>query len=150
MPIPSPDVTILPFFYLLAFLWFLFYWLSGGVLFALITLIKLGRVRKVRFSVLFTGWSLICGIASAWIGLIVAGESVKTCLETAYNKAEQMMALFGCGFAGVLGTFLFGAAAVVLGGWIILSISKTKHRPWINLDTQKDIPDPQTKESQFF
>lgn len=147
---PSIHSGLIPFFILLSTLWFFVYWIFGGVLFALITIIKLGRVRKVRFSCLFTVWALICAPIAAWVGLVLADESVRTCLASAQNKAESITALFGCGFAGVLGSFLLGALVLVLGGFAILSISKTKTKPWIDLRGGTDSTDPIPRDGKYF
>jgi hypothetical protein len=119
----------------LGFLWFLAYWIFGGVFFALITVLRLGRVKKVRFSCLFTLLCAACGAFAAKYGLQASGLSISDCLDKAQTKAEAFSAVFGCGFAGVFGTFLVGAAAMVLGGFLIMAISRSQQRPWIVLET---------------
>ena len=118
----------------LSLLWFFVYWILGGVFFAVITIARLGRLRKVRFSCLFTVLALACGIGAAYVGLDYSKEAVSECLADAENKVETIAALFGCGFAGVLGAFLLGAALLTLGGFILMAISRVKSKPWIDFD----------------
>ncbi len=130
------DAQITSFFIILSILWFLAYWIFGGVLFAVITILRLGRVRKLRFSCLFSFLSLVCGVGAAYVGVGYSKEAVSDCLVEATSNAERVVAVFGCGFASILGAFLFGAVIVVLGGFIFLILSKAKTRPWIVLEPE--------------
>ena len=144
-----------PFVIFLSLLWFLVYWILGGVFFAAITIIRLGRLRKVRFSCLFTILAVACGIGAADWGLRYSQEAVDTCIAEASNKAEMVTAIFGCGFAGVFGMFMLGAIALTLGGFLIMFISQSKSKPWIDLNpldegidmVEQDSDEP---ESKFF
>ncbi len=132
------SISFVSFTLFLGFLWFLFYWILGGVLFALVAILRLGRVRKVRFSCLFSFWSLLCGAGAAWGGVKLAQDSITSCYLLAQTKAEVLTAFFGCGFAGVFGAFLLGAAVLTLGGFLIMEISKNKNAPWITLEDHSD------------
>lgn len=131
-------ISFASFTFFLGFLWFLLYWILGGVLFALVAILRLGRVRKVRFSCLFSLWSLVCGVGTAWGGVKLAQDSITSCYLLAQTKAEVLTAFFGCGFAGVFGMFLLGAAVLTLGGFLLMEISKNKSAPWINLEDHSD------------
>ncbi|MBI2474948.1 hypothetical protein HYV69_00800 [Candidatus Uhrbacteria bacterium] len=122
----------------LSILWFLVYWILGGVFFAVISLMRLGRVRKLRFSCLFSLWVLVIGIGAAFKGIEFSQTQVEKCLVDATNRAQVVTSVFGCGFSGVFGTFLIGAVAVTLGGFLIFAISRTKSRPWIVLEQGED------------
>jgi len=138
----------------LSILWFLVYWILGGVFFAVISLLRLGRVRKLRFSCLFSLWVLVIGIGAAFKGIEFSQEQVKECLADATNRAQIVTAVFGCGFSGVFGAFLIGAIAVTLGGFIIFAISRTKSRPWIVLgqEGEDEIEEEEKEEgaSKYF
>ena len=149
------DPQLLSFLILLSFVWFLFYWLLGGVLFAVIAIARLGRVRKVRFSCLFSLWSLFLGIAAAVGGMYLAQDAVQQCMDDAQTRMELAAAVFGCGFVGVLGAFLLGAVLLVIGGFIVMSLSKSKAKPWFELEQQEQVAEPVAKEegtetSKFF
>jgi len=124
----------------LSILWFLVYWILGGVFFAAIAILRLGRVRKVRFSCLFTLWVLVIGVGAAFKGLEFSRDSIVLCLKGSSTQAEVVTAVFGCGFAGVFGIFLLGALAVTIGGFLIFSISRTKSKPWLILQPDEISP----------
>ena len=122
------------FFIVLSLLWFLVYWVLGGVFFAIITVMRLGRLRKVRFSCLFSILSLLVGVGAAYTGMKGSQEAVSDCLGQAVSNAEKMMAVFGCGAASIFGMFLLGSFVLTVGGFLIMVISKSKTKPWIVLD----------------
>ncbi len=130
------DFTFSSFATFLSILWFLVYWILGGVFFAVIALLRLGRVRKVRFSCLFTIWALVVAIGAAFKGLEFSRDAITECMGSAITKAQTVTAVFGCGAAGVFGAFLIGALAITLGGFVIFAISRTKSKPWIILEPQ--------------
>ena|SRR3990167_6155504 len=132
------DPQTLPFITTLSILWFLVYWILGGVFFAIVTVVRLGRIRKVRFSCLFSALSLVLGIGTAYLGIEHSKEAINACLAEATTKAETVVAIFGCGFAGIFGTFLLGALLLTMGGFIILALSRSKTKPWIILDIQEE------------
>ena len=137
------DAQITSFFIILSILWFLMYWVLGGVFFAVITIIRLGRLRKLRFSCLFSLLALIVGVASAYFGINGSEDAVEDCLADAVSRAEQVTAVFGCGFASILGAFLLGAFVLTIGGFIIMLLSKSKTKPWITLEPEMDGPESQ-------
>ena len=107
------DPQIVPFLTTLSILWFLVYWILGGVFFAIVTVIRLGRIRKVRFSCLFSILSLFLGVSAAYLGMRHSQTAVNACLAEASNKAEVVAAMFGCGMVLANGC---GARALVLLG----------------------------------
>ena len=133
----------------LGFLWFLIYWILGGVLFSLVALLRLGRVRKVRFSCIFTILAFLTGVTTAFLGVRYGNDSINTCLIQSGNQAEAITAIFGCGFVGIFGAFLLGAAVIVTGGFVIMEISKSKNKPWINLDLEEEEEKSETG-TEFF
>jgi hypothetical protein len=137
------DAQITSFFIILSILWFLMYWVLGGVFFAVITIIRLGRLRKLRFSCLFSLLALVVGVASAYFGILGSQDAVSDCLATSVTRAEKVTAVFGCGFASILGAFLLGALALTIGGFIIMLLSKSKTKPWITLEPEMDGPESQ-------
>lgn len=119
---------------LLGIIWSLMYWIAGGVMFALISLLRLGRVRKVRFSCLFTLLAFACGGVAAYEAVSRSQGALNACLVESKTQAETLVALFGCGFAQFFLAFLLGAAALVVGGFAVMALSGVKTRPWVNLE----------------
>lgn len=109
---------------LLATVWFIIYWLLGGALFALLVLLRLGRVRKVRFGCLYTLFALAAGVLAAHWGVNFSSEAINLCLADAHTKAEAATAVLGCGSAGIFGAFAAGAGALILGGLVLLTICR--------------------------
>jgi hypothetical protein len=114
---------------LLAFFWFLIYWVLGGVAFALLLILRLGRVRKVRFSCLFTLLAIVAAIGAAKLGVSYSQEAVMVCLAQATNRAQVVTAIFGCGFVGVVGCFALGACVLILGGLLLMFICRRQRPP---------------------
>jgi hypothetical protein len=126
---------------LLSIFWFLIYWVLGGVFFAVIAVLRLGRIRMVRFSCLFTLLATLLGVGAAYGGIRQSQQDVLVCLEGATSNAETVMAVFGCGFASIFGVFLLGAGLLTIGGFLIMAISKSKTKPWIILEEpQEELP----------
>lgn len=132
------DPQLTSFFIVLAILWFLLYWILGGVLFAAVAIMRLGRIRTVRFSCLFTLLALVVGVGASYLGLSRAQGVVSACLSQATSKAETVAAIFGCGFANIVSWFLLGACVLTIGGFIIMAVSKSKSKPWIVLEEPTD------------
>ncbi|MCR4313845.1 MAG: hypothetical protein NUV84_01195 [Candidatus Uhrbacteria bacterium] len=128
------DAELTSFLIVLSILWFVVYWVLGGVFFAVVTMMRLGRLRKVRFSCLFSILSLIVGIGVAYAGIKGSQEAVSDCLEQAVTNVEKMAAVLGCGAASIFGMFLLGALVLTIGGFLIMAVSKSKSQPWIVLD----------------
>lgn len=142
------------FLIVLSVFWFVVYWVLGGVFFAVVTMMRLGRLRKVRFSCLFSILSLVVGISVAYSGIKGSQEAVSDCLGQAVTNAEKMTAVFGCGAASIFGMFLLGALVLTIGGFFIMAISKSKSQPWIVLDhdemREQPPQDDHGPKSQFF
>ncbi len=111
----------------LAFFWFLLYWILGGVAFALLLLLRLSRIRKVRFGCLFTLYALAVAVTAAYGGVRYSHEAIGQCLAEADNRAQVVTAIFGCGGIGIIGAFVLGASAILFGGLFLLLISR-RHR----------------------
>lgn len=139
------DPHLSTLFFLLSLFWFLVYWILGGVFFGLIAILRLGRVRKVRFSCLFTLLAGVCAVSSAYYGVSLSHGVIAACTTDAHGRAQILLAMLGCGFGGLLLAFLMGALALTLGGFVFMSISRTKTKPWIVLQPEEaqEIPEAQ-------
>ena len=154
------DSGLSSFTVFLSIVWFVLYWILGGVFFAVIAIIRLGRVRKVRFSCLFTVLALTCGIGAAQFGMKYAQDSIRVCEISATRKAQQLISTIGCGLGEIIGTFLIGVIVLILIGFVLMELSKSKTKPWIVLDheqEEKEEEDEQTslvknntKQSKYF
>lgn len=140
------DAGLQSFITFLTILWFFVYWILGGVFFAVMALLRLGRVRKVRFSCLFTFLAAGCAFGSSYFGVHYAKTAIQSCLVDSVSKAQTKIAIIGCGFGGIMGAFLIGTIILTLGGFLIMSISKSKAKPWIILDEEEPTEGDKRKE----
>ena len=86
----------------LAFLWFVAYWIVGGVAFAVISLSRFMHVNKVRFSCLFTLLSAAAAYAASWMGIHAVSLKHPNCLVRIKDTLDVFPAAFTCGSRDVL------------------------------------------------
>lgn len=155
------DAGISSFITFLSIVWFLFYWILGGVFFAVIAILRLGRVRKVRFSCLFTLYAILCATVASYFGVHSAEALIRVCAVDAISKAKTILAVIGCGFPEIIGSFLLGIVVLLIGGFLLMNLSKSKAKPWFNLqqneneETEEDVLNENVmivpiKKSKFF
>ncbi len=122
------DAEVLTLTVLLGIIWFLGFWILGGVFFAVLTLIRLGRIKKVRFSCLFTIWALICASISSYYGVRLSMGAINVCMDTAATKSEVISSVFVCGFWGIFGVGAGAFAALLIGGFGIFFLSRSHNK----------------------
>lgn len=113
----------------LTVLWFLVYWIFGGVVFAIISLVRPGKMKRVRFSCLYTIFSAFIAYAAAKLGVIWASEATGS-IPQASSLSEAIVVMGGLGFVGILLGLIAGFIILFIGGWIIMLISRSKERSW--------------------
>lgn len=120
---------------ILALLWFVLFWIIGGILFAVVGLVRFLRLNKNRFSCLFTFFSGVTAVGASWMGLLAAEATpARVCIARgAVAKAERLTTilpnLFRCSYEELLSAaglwFLFLLAI----GIILMFISRTPEKP---------------------
>ncbi len=113
-PIPAASA------FSVTFIWFLMYWILGGVFFAALGLWQFRRVRHVRFSCLYTLFALIVAVVASRVGLRFGHEAIAMCLLDAKTYVKTLTAMVGCGFSSLFMTFIIGIAALLLGGGLLM------------------------------
>lgn len=113
----------------LTILWFLVYWIFGGVVFSIISLVRPGKMKRVRFSCLYTIFSGFVAYGAAKLGILWAEEATGG-LPPVDSAAEAIVVMGGMGFVGILLGLMAGLVALFLGGWIIMIISRSRERSW--------------------
>lgn len=124
------DLEMKVFIGLLALVWFVFYWIFGGVFFSLVALLRLGRIHTLRFSCLYTFGALFSGIGAALTGVLWAKKSMGSCADPSSATVEAFAAMFACGFVGIMAGMLVWAAAVMALGFLFMSFARMKDQPW--------------------
>ncbi len=96
----------------------------------MVAMLRLGRIKKIRFSCLYTLLSAIVGYAASWTGVYWSEDAINTCLAEANGMSEQFAAVFACGIIGIFSAMLVWAAVLMLGGFIMMAITKTNEKAW--------------------
>lgn len=115
----------------LAVVWFFLYWIIGGVFFACVALLKLIRLRKVRFSCLFSLSAALCALAAAWGSVKWLENTAATCPKISARGAEAVGEIFTCGFLQLAVSALAGLAVLIFIGFGLLKLSSWKDRTWL-------------------
>lgn len=120
--------------FVIAAVLFLLYWIIGGVIFATIAVTQVIKLKKTRFSVLFTMLSVVCALAASRTGLFLAQDSVQPCLAEAGDRLERFSAILACGILEITlaGTIWF--IALIGFGLLLLLLSRAENQSWIDSD----------------
>jgi len=116
----------------LALLWFVLFWTVGGVVFAVVGLVRFLRLNKNRFSCLFTILSAATAFGAAWMGLLASHtEAPSACLaQTDTTGVTKFIpSLFTCASEEVLSAAAFWFLFLLGAGIIVLFISRAPERP---------------------
>lgn len=68
VPVPTNEISTT---LVISLLWFILYWIAGGVVFAVVAVTRLLRMKKAQFSCLFTIASAAAAYGATTTGLIV-------------------------------------------------------------------------------
>jgi hypothetical protein len=130
----------------LAAVWFLFYWVIGGVFFACVALLRLIRIRKVRFSCLFSLSAAACAYAAARASVLWMERSALGCPEIEPRGAELFLKIFSCGFFQLALSALAGLLVLVTVGFLLLRLSSWKEKNWLTTFAERLELDNQDKD----
>ena len=120
------------FLLVLVLLLFVVFWIVGGVIFAVIGLVRFLRLNKNRFSCLFTFLSAGTALGAAWMGLRAAQtDAPRACLKQAKTSgiAEFIPSLFTCASEEVLSAATLWFLFLLGAGILLLFISRAPERP---------------------
>ena len=126
---------VFDFTLILAAFWFPIYWIIGSVVFATITIIQVVKLRKARFSCLFTILSAATAFAAAYAGLYYGQSQISVCLADAPDFFGALASVFACGVYSVFAAAGIGFVALILLGFIIYYISRAKNQSWVDTDS---------------
>ncbi len=120
------------FLLILALLWFVLFWTVGGVVFAVIGLMRFLRLNKNRFSCFFTILSAGTALGAAWMGLLAAHtDAPSACLaQTKTSTITSFIpSLFTCASEEVLSAAALWFLFLLGAGIILLFLSRAPERP---------------------
>ncbi|MBI1907848.1 hypothetical protein HYS28_00300 [Candidatus Uhrbacteria bacterium] len=115
--------------WVLALVWFIVYWIGGGVVFAVVALTRFLRIKKAQFSCLFTLASAAAGYGAAATGLMMSEAKAVRCLGGSAGPVEIAKAIFGCSVRDIF--FAGGAwfALLVLLSILFMLLSQREGKP---------------------
>ncbi|OGL71008.1 hypothetical protein A3B32_01985 [Candidatus Uhrbacteria bacterium RIFCSPLOWO2_01_FULL_53_9] len=129
--------------FILSLLWFLVYWIFGGVVFMIIGLVRPGRMKRVRFSCLYTIVSALTGYGAARLGVYWATQASGSLPKTA--SIEDVAFLLGSlEFIGILLGLAVGFAVTFVTGWIIMLLSRNQESTWYDRG-QEPVDEPPSR-----
>ncbi len=121
------------FLLVLTLLWFVLFWIVGGVLFAIVGLVRFLRLNKNRFSCLFTIMSLVTAFGASWMGLLAAQAGDTTGCLSHTNDLSGLAAfipsLYTCSLQAVLSAAILWFLFLLAAGIVLLFISRAPDRP---------------------
>ncbi len=115
--------------WVLALIWFIIFWVAGGVLFAVVALTRFLRIKKAQFSCLFTLASVAAAYGAATTGLMISEQKITQCLGSGAGPLEIGKAVFTCAFRDV---FLSGGiwfALLILLAILFMLLSQRESKP---------------------
>ncbi|MFA6132038.1 MAG: hypothetical protein WC702_03180 [Patescibacteria group bacterium] len=124
------------FFATLAVIWFFLYWMIGGIFFACVALLRLIRLRKVRFSCLFSLAAALCALAAAWVSTTWMERTASDCFAFPRDQ-DSLVILLSCGGVQLIISAVVGFASLILIGFVLLKLSSFKDRTWLTTFTEK-------------
>lgn len=117
-------------------IWFPIYWIVGGVFFAVYSLTHASKIRKARFSCLFTLACLIVAYGAAQTGLRHGHAAIDECLVKAQDHFEALAAVFACGAISIFAAAGGGLVVLLAIGFILHYISRAKNQSWVDSDAE--------------
>jgi len=126
----------------LSIILFFLYWLVGGVLFAIIALLRPSKIRKAQFSCLFT---LACGgsaVGAAFVGTSIAQRPIARCLERTDGYFDSLAAVISCGVLPLTLAAIVGFIVLILVGLLLMLLSLSKNQSWIDERGPEERPMP--------
>ena len=122
----------------LSALWAFIYWIFGGVLFSLIALLRVGRIRRTWFGCLFSFSALALGILAAWSGLKFSEPRLAACNidVAALDRMHLWIERFTCGIVEIIIAFVLGFLLLLLLGAGLMAASSSNNEAKIEKKKQ--------------
>ncbi len=112
--------------------WFILYWIIGGVIFSIAALFRVAKLRKAQFSCLFTFAAIGCAYGATHTAYLFGKREIVMCLMEARDVFEQLASVMACGmFSIVLMGAVWFVGLLALGS-ILLFLSRAKNQSWVD------------------
>ena len=113
---------------ILALLWFVLYWIIGGVIFAVIALTKLIHLKKAQFSCVFAVLAGLAAYGAAWMAVVSATHSSRLCLIKIKAIYDAIPAMFVCATRETVFSGLLWLVFLMTLGIGLMFISRTSEQ----------------------
>ena len=123
----SPDSGSLTL--LVALVWFIVYWIFGGVFFAIVVASRFINLRKARFSCLFSIASGVLAYAAATTTLLTAQLPMRACAKVTKEGTDAFLGLLKCAPKAFFASGFLWFAVLVLIGAVAVLLSRAEKRP---------------------
>lgn len=118
-------------------LWFVIYWILGGVFFAIVSATRFMNTRKALFSCLFTVGSVAAAYGASIVGLLLARPSGPRCAEAVINSGANRHGssvlfsdVLSCGFGALMSAGGLFFVLLLTVGMVALLVSRVeKQKP---------------------
>jgi hypothetical protein len=127
-------VEILGYKFIIALFWFILFWIFGGVFFAAVGIMRVIKLRKARFSCLFTILSAVCAYAAAHTGVWWARKEIKECIAQTHDVFGKMASVVACGIFEEALAAVIWFTVLILGGFILLYLTRAENQSWLDSD----------------
>ena len=108
-------------------LWFIVYWILGGVFFAIVSATRFMNTRKALFSCLFTAGSVAAAYGASVTGLILAGmDRSARCPVPVVGSSKTFLGVLTCNYSAILVSGGLFFAILLTGGMVALLVSRVE------------------------
>jgi hypothetical protein len=117
--------------------WFIVFWIVGGVIFSILALFRVAKLRKAQFSCLFTISCALCATGATYSASLLGNDQIQNCTNTARDIFAQFASVIACGIFPITIMGIAWFIGLMFVGIILLFISRSKNQSWVDkkLDT---------------
>ncbi|MFH1610980.1 MAG: hypothetical protein ABIA83_00025 [Patescibacteria group bacterium] len=137
------------FYIPVGFVWFIIFWIVGGVIFSIAALFKIAKLRKAQFSCLFTITCVGCAYGATHSAFLIGNSQVGACLNQAQDIFGKFASVIACGIFPITAMGIIWFIALMLVGAVLLYISRAKNQSWVDKKLDETIPEPISQISEF-
>ncbi len=128
----------IPYLLILGIIWFIVYWIVGGVLFALVAFSRVTKLRRALFSTLFTIESFLLGLLVAFAGTYSAEEQIATCVAESQDIFGDLASVIACGVLEHMVAGFIGFIVLIIAGLLTYFASRATNQSWLDSDVDED------------
>jgi len=117
----------------IAIFWFIIYWILGGVFFAIVVASRFIRLRKARFSCLFSIASATLAYGAASTTTVLSESSVAVCVNK--DGSDGFLSLLRCAPNAFFGSGAIWFILLVVIGTVAVLLSRAEKYPVAQRET---------------